>query len=161
MAGSPALKFTVRRQPVVLVAPAGPTPRELKRLSDIDDQDALRFQLPIIHFFRRHDGRDDDPAAVLRDAIAAALVHYYPLAGRLRQLEGRKLAVDCTSEGVLFVEADADIRLDQFGAALQPPFPCLDELLFDVPGSSDLLDTPIIHFQVTVYERISGENKLR
>ncbi|XP_020169870.1 benzyl alcohol O-benzoyltransferase-like [Aegilops tauschii subsp. strangulata] len=149
MAGSPALKFTVRRQPVVLVAPAGPTPRELKRLSDIDDQDALRFQLPIIHFFRRHDGRDDDPAAVLRDAIAAALVHYYPLAGRLRQLEGRKLAVDCTSEGVLFVEADADIRLDQFGAALQPPFPCLDELLFDVPGSSDLLDTPIIHFQVT------------
>ncbi|CAM0952944.1 unnamed protein product [Alopecurus aequalis] len=152
MANSSTLKFMVRRKPAVLVAPAGPTPRELKRLSDIDDQEGLRFYIPAIHFFRRHDhdGRGDvDPAPVLRDAVAAALVHYYPLAGRLRELEGRKLAVDCTGEGVLFVEADADVRLDQFGAALQPPFPCLDELLFDLPCSSDLLDAPLVHFQVT------------
>ncbi|KAI4984524.1 hypothetical protein ZWY2020_017154 [Hordeum vulgare] len=151
MAGSSAaeLKFTVRRQPAVLVSPAGPTPRELKRLSDIDDQDGLRFHVPVIFFFRRQDGPQHDPAAVLRDAIAAALVHYYPLSGRLRELEGRKLAVDCTGEGVLFVEADADVRLEQFGADPQPPFPCLDELMFDVPGSSALLDTPLFLFQVT------------
>ncbi|XP_051199687.1 benzyl alcohol O-benzoyltransferase-like [Lolium perenne] len=149
MANSSALKFTVRRQPPVLVVPSGPTPRELKPLSDIDDQEGLRFYIPAIHFFRQHEGRGEDPVPVLRDAVAAALVHYYPLAGRLRELEGRKLAVDCTGEGVLFVEADADVRLDQFGAALQPPFPCLDELLFDVPGSSDLLDAPLLHFQVT------------
>ncbi|XBI77080.1 hypothetical protein VPH35_070251 [Triticum aestivum] len=137
MASSSALEFTVRRKPAVLVPPAAPTPRELKRLSDIDDQDGL------------HDGRDDDPAPVLRGAIAAVLVHYYPFAGRLRELEGRKLAVDCTGEGVLFVEADADVRLDQFDAALGPPFPCLDELLFDVPGSSGILDCPLLLFQVT------------
>ncbi|KAF7046533.1 LOW QUALITY PROTEIN: hypothetical protein CFC21_055558 [Triticum aestivum] len=148
MASSSALEFTVRRKPAVLVPPAAPTPRELKRLSDIDDQDG-RFQLPAIHFFRQHDGRDDDPAPVLRGAIAAVLVHYYPFAGRLRELEGRKLAVDCTGEGVLFVEADADVRLDQFDAALGPPFPCLDELLFDVPGSSGILDCPLLLFQVT------------
>ncbi|KAM0868798.1 hypothetical protein ACQ4PT_041073 [Festuca glaucescens] len=145
MANSSALKFTVRRQPPVLVVPAGPTPRELKPLSDIDDQEGLRFYIPAIHFFRQHDGRGDDPVPVLRDAVAAALVHYYPLAGRLREFEGRKLAVDCTGEDVLFVEADADVRLDQFGAALQPPFPCLDELLFDLPGSSDLLETLTPH----------------
>ncbi|KAF7074359.1 hypothetical protein CFC21_079232 [Triticum aestivum] len=149
MASSSALQFTVRRNPAVLVPPAAPTPRELKRLSDIDDQEGLRFQLPLIHFFRRHDGQDDDPALVIRGAIAAALVHYYPFAGRLRELEGRKLAVDCTGEGVLFVEADSDVRLDQFDAALGPPFPCLDELLFDVPGSSGILDSPLLLFQVT------------
>ncbi|KAM0931022.1 hypothetical protein ACQ4PT_000600 [Festuca glaucescens] len=148
MAKSSALKFTVRRQPPVLVVSAGPTPRELKPVSDIDDQEGLRFYTPAIHFFRQHEGRGDvDPVPVLRGAVAAALVHYYPLAGRLRELQGRKIAVDCTGEGVLFVEADADVRLDQFGAALQPPFPCLDELLFDVPGSSDLPDAPLLHFQ--------------
>ncbi|XP_052169531.1 benzyl alcohol O-benzoyltransferase-like [Oryza glaberrima] len=152
MAGSTAaaLKFTVRRKPAELVAPAGPTPRELKKLSDIDDQDGLRFHIPVIQFYRRSaamGGRD--PAPVIRAAVARALVSYYPFAGRLRELEGRKLAVDCTGEGVLFIEADADVRLEHFGGALQPPFPCLEELVFDVPGSSEVLGSPLLLFQVT------------
>ncbi|RLN39775.1 10-deacetylbaccatin III 10-O-acetyltransferase [Panicum miliaceum] len=145
-----SLKFTVRRKPAVLVAPAAPTPQELKRLSDIDDQDGLRFHIPVIQFYRRSallGARD--PAPVIRAAVAAALVHYYPFAGRLRELEGRKLAVECTGEGVLFIEADADVRLEHFGDALQPPFPCLDELIFDVPGSSEVLGSPLLLFQVT------------
>ncbi|KAL6660648.1 hypothetical protein ACP70R_001683 [Stipagrostis hirtigluma subsp. patula] len=154
MAGSAAaLKFTVRRCPAVLVAPAAPTPRELKRLSDIDDQDAMRLHIPLIHFYRRNDaslgGGGRDPAPVIRAAVAGALVHYYPFAGRLRELEGRKLAVDCTGEGVLFTEADAGVRLDQLGGTLLPPFPCLDELVFDVPGSSSVLGSPLLLFQVT------------
>jgi hypothetical protein len=150
MASSSALKFTVRRKPAVLLTPAAPTPRELKPLSDVDDQNGLRFLIANIFFFeRRHSGRDvDDPVPVIRDAIAAALVHYYPLAGRIRELEGQKLAVDCTGEGALFVEADADdVRLEQFGT--QPPFPGVDELLFDLPGSNEVLDAPLLHFQVT------------
>jgi hypothetical protein len=147
MAGSSmALRsFPVRRQPAVLVAPATPTPRELKLLSDIDDQESLRFHVPVIHFFQ-HGG--DQAAMVLQDAIARALVHYYPFAGRLRDLECRKLAVDCTGEGVLFVEAQADVRIDNFGDTVQPPFPGLDRLMYDVPGSDALLDTPLFLFQV-------------
>ncbi|PAN46608.1 hypothetical protein PAHAL_9G197400 [Panicum hallii] len=145
-----SLKFTVRRKPAVLVAPAAPTPRELKRLSDIDDQDGLRFHIPVIQFYRRSAlAGARDPAPVIRAAVAGALVHYYPFAGRLRELEGRKLAVECTGEGVLFIEADADVRLEHFGDALQPPFPCLDELIFDVPGSSEVLGSPLLLFQVT------------
>ncbi|RCV31859.1 LOW QUALITY PROTEIN: hypothetical protein SETIT_6G211700v2 [Setaria italica] len=86
------------------------------------------------------DGRD--PAPVSRDAVAGALVHYYPLAGRLRELEGR-------APGVLFVEADADVRLEHIGDAVHPPLPCLDELLFDVPGSSAIVNSPLLLFQVT------------
>ncbi|WVZ92167.1 hypothetical protein U9M48_038254 [Paspalum notatum var. saurae] len=127
-----------------------PTPRELKLLSDIDDQDGLRFHAPIIQLYRRNASMDgQDPVAVVRDAVAKALTHYYPFAGRLRELHGRKLAVDCTAEGVLFIEADADVRLEQFGDAVHPPFPCLEELLFDVPGSSAILDSPLLLVQVT------------
>ncbi|KAH7856469.1 hypothetical protein Vadar_001728 [Vaccinium darrowii] len=154
------LVFTVRRKTPELVTPAKPTPREYKLLSDIDDQEGLRFHIPGIYFYRKDEstsmeaaGGDRDPVKVIREAIAKTLVWYYPFAGRLRELEsgaaGRKLMVDCTGEGVLFVEADADVTLDQFGDALQPPFPCLDKLLYDVPGSNGLLDCPLLLIQVT------------
>ncbi|KAH7867059.1 hypothetical protein Vadar_028400 [Vaccinium darrowii] len=150
------LVFTVRRKPPELVAPAKPTPREFKLLSDIDDQDCLRFQIPSIKFYRNDgpsswmEGRERDPVKVIREAIAKTLVWYYPFAGRLRELgPGRKLAVDCTGEGVMFIEADADVTVDHFGDQLQPPFPCLDQLLFDVPGSGGILDCPLLLIQVT------------
>ncbi|TVU05131.1 hypothetical protein EJB05_48282, partial [Eragrostis curvula] len=144
-----ALHFTVRRQPAVLVAPAAQTPRELKRLSDLDDQDGLRIQVPLVLFYRQNLPMDSrDPVQIIRDAVADALVHYYPFAGRLRELEGRKLAVDCTGEGLLFIEADADVCLEQFGDALHPPFPCFEELLFDVPGSSAILNSPLLLIQI-------------
>ena len=80
---SAAPKFTVRRRPEVLVAPAAPTPRELKRLSDFDDQVGLRFQVPVIQFYRRNESMGGkDPVRVIQEALAKALVPYYPFAGR-------------------------------------------------------------------------------
>ncbi|KAG6605171.1 Benzyl alcohol O-benzoyltransferase, partial [Cucurbita argyrosperma subsp. sororia] len=147
---TPALSFQVRRCQPELVAPAKPTPHEFKQLSDIDDQEGLRFQIPVIQFYRcdpRMEGRD--PANVIREAIAKTLVFYYPFAGRLREGPGRKLFVECTGEGVLFIEADADVTLEQFGDALQPPFPCLEELLYDVPNSNGVINSPLLLIQVT------------
>jgi hypothetical protein len=88
-------------------------------------------------------------AAAVRRALGEALVPYYPLAGRLREVDRRKLVVDCTGEGVLFVEADADVRLAELEAAgLTPPFPCMDQLLFDVEGSGGVLGCPLLLIQV-------------
>ncbi|CAM0870734.1 unnamed protein product [Alopecurus aequalis] len=145
------LAFTVRRRAAELVGPAKPTLRETKRLSDLDDLDTLRVQVSLAFFYRgRGAGAPGHPAGVIRRALREALVHYYPLAGRLREIEGRKLVVDCTGEGVLFVEADADVRLVELEAAgLRPPFPCMDQLLFDVQGSSGVLGCPLVLVQVT------------
>lgn len=144
------LVFTVKKCEPELVAPAKPTPREFKELSDIDDQEGLRFQIPVIQFYRNDPSmRGRDPVKVIREAIAQTLVFYYPFAGRLREGAGRKLVVDCTGEGIMFVEADADVSLEQFGDALQPPFPCLEELLYDVPGSGGVLNCPLLLIQVT------------
>ncbi|CAL5066670.1 unnamed protein product [Urochloa decumbens] len=143
------LTFDVRRQHPELVGPARQTPRETKRLSDIDDQDGLRKHIPFVLFYRRG-AAAADPARVVRHALGEALVPYYPLAGRLREVEGRKLVVDCTGEGVLFVEADAGVRLAELEAAgLTPPFPCMDQLLFDVDGSDGVLTCPLLLIQVT------------
>ncbi|XVF30597.1 hypothetical protein REPUB_Repub16aG0071900 [Reevesia pubescens] len=90
-----------------------------------------------------------DPAKVIGEALAKTLVFYYPFAGRLKEGVNGKLMVDCTGEGVLFIEADADVTLEQFGDALQPPFPCFDELLYDVPGSEGMLNCPLLLIQVT------------
>ncbi|CAI0475954.1 unnamed protein product [Linum tenue] len=149
-AQSSALVFKVHRREPELVRPAKPTPYEVKLLSDIDDQEGLRFHIPVIQFYKHVPSmRGKDPVAVIRRALSEALVPYYPFAGRLREGPNRKLMVECTAEGVLFVEADADVRLAEFGDQLQPPFPCMKELLFDVPGSNAVLHSPLLLIQVT------------
>ncbi|XP_010453955.1 PREDICTED: (Z)-3-hexen-1-ol acetyltransferase-like [Camelina sativa] len=149
MSGS--LTFKVHRQKPELVSPANPTPRELKLLSDIDDQEGLRFHIPTIFFYRHNPKAYSDPVAVIRRALAETLVYYYPFAGRLREGPNRKLVVDCTGEGVLFIEADADVTVLEFEEkdALKPPFRCFEELLFGVEGSSEVLNSPLMLMQVT------------
>ncbi|KAL1801811.1 hypothetical protein ACET3Z_030458 [Daucus carota] len=153
MATQESLVFKVTRKSPELITPAKPTPHEYKLLSDIDDQEGFRFQIPNLQFYQKRSHFTDvpemDPVKVIREALSKTLVFYYPLAGRVREGAGRKLSVDCTGEGVLFLEADADVTLEQFGDELQPPFPCYEELLFDVPGSTGILDCPILHIQVT------------
>ena len=147
---SSSLKFKVWRYQPELIAPAKPTPREVKLLSDIDDQDGLRFHIPFLQFYNHEPSMaGKDPVQIIRKALAETLVFYYPFAGRLREGLSRKLMVDCTGEGVLFIEADADVRLDEFGDAdLKPPFPCFEEILYDVPGSQGIIDCPLLLIQV-------------
>ncbi|XP_045796500.1 benzyl alcohol O-benzoyltransferase-like [Trifolium pratense] len=150
MMNSSPLMFTVRRRPPVLVPPAASTPSEVKLLSDIDDQEGLRFNIPFIYIYRHEPSiTGKDPVKVLKHALSQTLVYYYPFAGRIREGVGHKLMVDCTGEGVMFVEAEADVTLDQFGDSLQPPFPCFQELLHDVADAELIIDRPIRLIQVT------------
>ncbi|KAF7062210.1 hypothetical protein CFC21_068837 [Triticum aestivum] len=145
--------FTARRGEPELVRPARPTPTETKALSDLDDQWTLRFYESIVGFFRAPPGeapRLGKVARGIKAAVAAALVYYYPMAGRLRKLPGgNRLAVDCTGEGVAFVEASADVRLEDLGQPLVPPYPCVEEFLGDCGDTRDVLGKPLLFLQVT------------
>ena len=146
-----SLAFTVRRCEPELVAPTKPTPHEFKQLSDLDDQECFRFQIQLIQFYRCDPSmHGKDPVKIIREALAQALVFYYPYAGRLRKGPGRKLILECTGEGVIFIEADADVTLKQFGDIIHPPIPCMDKLLYDVPGSGEILDCPLLLIQVLI-----------
>ncbi|KAA8527999.1 hypothetical protein F0562_035132 [Nyssa sinensis] len=146
-----SLVFSVRRREPELVVPAKPTPLEIKQLSDIDDQEGFRFQVPVIMFYKSDPSmKGKDPVKVIREALAETLVFYYPFAGRLVEGPNRKLMVDCTGEGVLFIEADANVRIEQLGHdIIQPPCPYLKDLLYDVPGSEGILGCPLLLIQVT------------
>lgn len=149
MSSTTTLAFKVERCQPELVVPAKPTPQECKQLSDIDDQESFRFQVPMIQFYPHNPSMEGrEPVKVIKEAVAETLVFYYPFAGRLREGSGKKLFVECTGEGILFIEATADVTLEQFGDALQPPFPCMDELLYDVPNSDGILNSPLLLIQV-------------
>eukprot|EP00253_Pinus_taeda_P024962 PITA_24962 len=146
-----APNFTISRQPPVFVAPDCPTPRQSLDLSNIDDQRGLRNHIPKLLFYRSDSSQkknEEDPVKVVKEALAKVLVHYYPFAGRLKDADNGKLRVDCTGEGVLFVEADADISLQDFGD-LYPPIPRRDEFIRNVPGSENITDSPLLLVQVT------------
>ncbi|KAG8473815.1 hypothetical protein CXB51_035900 [Gossypium anomalum] len=144
------LAFTVRRCKPELVTPPKPTPHEQKLLSDTDDQESLRLQVPWIQFYRYEPSMEGkDIAQVIKEALAQTLVFYYPFAGRLKEGANGNLIVGCNGEGVMFIKADADVTLEQFGEPLQPPFPCFEELLFDAPGSQAMLNCPLLLIQVT------------
>uniref|UniRef100_A0A0E0NZ38 Uncharacterized protein n=1 Tax=Oryza rufipogon TaxID=4529 RepID=A0A0E0NZ38_ORYRU len=146
------VKFTARRGKSELVAPARATPNERKYLSDIDNQHSLRFYATAVEFFQlcTFDGyKPHDPVKAIRSALAEALVHYYPIAGRLRELPQGKLVVDCTVEGVVFVEAYADVRLEELGKPLLLPYPCVEEFLCDPGDTKVVVGKPLLFLQVT------------
>ncbi|KAJ0962801.1 hypothetical protein J5N97_027923 [Dioscorea zingiberensis] len=147
------LSFSVVIGEPELISPESPTPVESKYLSNLDDQPSYRNHMPFIHYYNpRRAGERRDPATVIRRALSKALVHYYPLAGRLRHGEKGKLVVDCCAEGVVFREADADVTLDQLKMAavggLRPPSPFLSKfLLDDLWGSVFVTDSPLLRMQ--------------
>ncbi|EAY77476.1 hypothetical protein OsI_32518 [Oryza sativa Indica Group] len=153
-------RLVARRSKPELVAPSRPTPHETKLLSDLDDFRNHYEYTPLVAFFRSSGSGNDvpsPPTMTIRTAIGEALVYYYPLAGRLRELPCGKLVVDCTEEGVVFVAAEADLRLADLGQPLLLPFPCSGELLVCDNARSDSLhvavvDKPLIFMQVTEFK---------
>ncbi|VAI11575.1 unnamed protein product [Triticum turgidum subsp. durum] len=148
--------FVARRKKPELVLPARATPRETLPLSDLDDIIGLRLLQPSIKFFRAVDigdhgqGRPAIAAKAIKAALAEALVHYYPLAGRLWEAPGGKLVVDCTGEGVVFVEAEVDVSMDELGKPSPlPPYPCVKELLCEVGNPMVVVGVPLFLMQVT------------
>ncbi|KAF3447689.1 hypothetical protein FNV43_RR08392 [Rhamnella rubrinervis] len=122
---APCLAFHVKRCEPELIVPEKPTPHELKSLSDIDDQEGLRFQVPFIWSYKNDSSASPsmtgkDPVKVIREALGKALVYYYPLAGRLVEGYNRML---------LWI--------------------AMAKVLFDVPGSDGILGGPLLLIQVT------------
>jgi len=128
-----------------LVPPAEETPKGPYFLSNLDQNIAVIVQT--VYCFRGA-GDGSSASVVLRESLAKVLVHYYPLAGRLTISGEGKLAVDCTGEGAVFVEAEADCAMADIGDVTEPDPSVLGKLVYSVPGAKNILQMPLLAAQV-------------
>ncbi|KAM0932638.1 putative benzyl alcohol O-benzoyltransferase [Dioscorea sansibarensis] len=132
--------YIITRSSQAMVLPSKPTPTGDLPLSSIDKALGMRNMMELFQVF--HSG--NHPAKLIRQALAVALVPYYPVAGRLVELH-----VACTGEGVWFSEAAAncflkDLSIDLLSRPLLFP---VNDLLPTVNVPQDL----ILMIQVTEF----------
>ncbi|KAG0485740.1 hypothetical protein HPP92_009819 [Vanilla planifolia] len=142
-------KLKVKQGEPILVPPAEETPRVPYFLSNLDQNVAVIIKT--VFCFKSKDEGNERAAKVIKDALAKVLVHYYPLAGRLAISVEGKLMVDCTGEGVLFVEAEADCNMADVGDIDKPESATLDKLIYIVRGAKNILEMPLLVVQLTKF----------
>ncbi|ONK71877.1 uncharacterized protein A4U43_C04F13300 [Asparagus officinalis] len=140
--------FTVTRQSESLVKPSTPTPSETLELSILDRMPGLRHQVRSLHVFKH----GQQPTKVIREALAKALVPYYPFAGRFAvSTDHGEMVVECTGEGAWFVEATANCSLEDVNYLDHPFLIPQDELMPNPKVEGEVLDIPLM-MQVTEFK---------
>lgn len=95
------------------VKPSSPTPQHLKKkkLSFVD-QAAPPAYVPLIFYYSSHNTYDNYKSMLhrLETSLSQTLTKFYPLAGRL---DVDHLSINCTDEGVEFLEAEVNFPLSQ------------------------------------------------
>nr|XP_043617839.1 alcohol acyltransferase 9-like [Erigeron canadensis] len=109
----------VQVKEAVLITPLDPTPSHVLKLSSIDSQLFLRFTIEYLLIYRPVRAVDRDMVvARVKDALARALVPYYPLSGRVRaRPDGSCLEVVCRGQGAVFVESIGEFKVSDFEKA--------------------------------------------
>jgi hypothetical protein len=108
------VKVKVNVKESTVVRPAGETPKRALWSSSLDLV-VTRFHTPTVYFYSPTGAANFFDARVLKEALSKALVPFYPMAGRVKLGEDCRIEIDCNAEGVLFVEAEMDSVLHDFG----------------------------------------------
>lgn len=135
-----------------LVPPAEPTWHGVHPLSVLDTI-GMVTHVHIIHFYSNVDHRDwpnppDKILGIIKDSLSCALVPFYPLAGRLRRVDGGgKLELECNAKGVEFIEAESSQLMSDFGDFSS--FKGFADLFPRVDYSKPIQDHPLCLVQLT------------
>lgn len=144
------LELDVKQGEPTLVRPAEETEKGLYFLSNLDQNIAVVVRT--IYCFKSDERGNEKAGEVIRNALKKVLVHYYPLAGRLTISSEGKLIVDCTGEGAVFVEAEANCTIEGIGDITKPDPETLGKLVYDIPGAKNILEMPPLVAQVTKFK---------
>lgn len=144
--GKRSSQLNVHQHEPTLITPAEETPKGLYFLSNLDQNIAVIVRT--IYSFKSESRGNEDAARVIKNALSKVLVHYHPLAGRLTLSSDKKLIVDCTAEGAVFVEAEADCSIEDIGDITKPDPDTLGKLVYDIPGATNILQMPPLVAQV-------------
>lgn len=142
--------FTIKKGDRIRVSPAEETEKGLYYLCNLDQNIAVIVRT--IYFFKSESKGNGDAVEVVKDALEKLLVHYYPLAGKLTISSEGKLIVDCTGEGAVFLEAEADCEMEEIGDMSKPDPSALGKLVFEIPEAENILQMPLMAAQVTKFK---------
>ncbi|KAK3142912.1 hypothetical protein QOZ80_4BG0354010 [Eleusine coracana subsp. coracana] len=143
--------LVTKSSPPVLVAPSEATPAGEIQLTSTDKS---RMFVPFtsFHVLERP---IHEPAKTIRRSLSRALVHYYPIAGRVVIIGAKgdnkeDVYLACTGEGVTFVSATANCTLTDARFLHTPLVIPLSELALRYGGRCGLSD-PLLLMQVTEF----------
>lgn len=131
-----------------MVRPAGETPRWSLWNANVDLV-VPRFHTPSVYFYRPNGAANFFDPQVMKEALSKALVPFYPMAGRLKRDEDGRIEIDCNGEGVLFVEAETNSVIDDFGDFA--PTLELRQLIPTVDYSGGISTYPLLVLQVMIF----------
>ncbi|XP_062079546.1 spermidine hydroxycinnamoyl transferase [Humulus lupulus] len=141
----------VRMKGCSIVKAAEPTRKGTLSLSEWD-QVGIITHVPTIYFYRPPENWIRSPnkiSTTLKESLSRALVAFYPLAGRLRWIGGRRLELNCNNAGVRFVESESVMKLDDFGDF--SPSSKYDGLIPTVDYGLPIHELPLFMAQVTKF----------
>ncbi|VVA41503.1 PREDICTED: shikimate [Prunus dulcis] len=152
------MSVNVRVRESVVVKPEEETPKRALWISDLDIVISATH-LGSVYFYRRPNVQNGAhhlqnncvlDSEVLKCSLAKALVPFYPVAGRLKLNDEGRIEIDCNGEGVLFVVAETDSVLDEFGDFA----PTLEfrKLVPAVDYSAGISSYPLLVVQVTYFK---------
>lgn len=128
-----------------MIKPAQTTWKGCLTLSEWD-QIGFINHIPTAYFYRPS---PTDTSNTLKESLGRALVPFYPLAGRLRRIEGGRLELNCNAMGAQFLEAESESKLDEFGPNLSYCPSELDQLSPSVDYSSPIEEQPLLLVKLT------------
>ncbi|XP_078168697.1 acyl transferase 9-like [Carex rostrata] len=140
------MSYAVTKSSPVLVPPVASTPTGTLPLSSIDRTAAVRVSVDFISVF----SHGEQPQVKIKEAFAKALVPYYPVAGRIAEPTPGVPVVDCTGEGIWYVEATANCSLEDVNY-LERPLMIPKEEMLPRPPSSVKLEDQILMAQITQF----------
>ncbi|GKA40119.1 chloramphenicol acetyltransferase-like domain-containing protein [Tanacetum coccineum] len=135
-----------------MVRPAEETPDTNLWNSNLDLM-VKNFHTQMLFFYRSNGAASNFfDVKVMKEALSKVLVPFYPVAGRLKEDQDGRIEIDCQGQGVLFVEAESDDLLDDFGD-FAPRFDFLKLIPVDfVDYSLGIGSYPLLLVQVTYFK---------
>ncbi|KAL2481108.1 Spermidine hydroxycinnamoyl transferase [Abeliophyllum distichum] len=134
------------------VKPAKPTPNEIMKLSEIDQIKPV-IHVPTVYFY--HPTTDflySDALRILKDSLSKVLVIFYPLAGRLHETGGGRLDLHCNGEGTILVEAESELKIQDFALDDFLPNAAMRDLIPKIDYSATpIQEQPLLLAQLTKF----------
>jgi shikimate O-hydroxycinnamoyltransferase len=143
------LKMNITVRDSMLVRPAKPTPEKKLWNSNLDLV-VGRIHILTVYFYRPNGSQNFFESRALKEALSSVLVSFYPMAGRLGKDDNGRVEINCNGEGVLFVEAESDASVDDFGDFT--PSSEMRRLAPTVDYSGDISSYPLFISQVTHFK---------